>query len=83
MNTEAKNGCFNHAPYLPVVIVQTGWTGWYKDECAQGQPNRHPMYVEIPNPMEKNCQYTKSAEGRKDKRCTGCMWKITEKEVTA
>lgn len=61
------NGCFNRAPLQTRVIVQSGH---FMDGVT-----RYPRMVSIPDPMTKECQYTKNEIGRADKGCDGCVWK--------
>jgi hypothetical protein len=63
------NGCFNRAPYTPVIPVQDGW---FMDGYT-----RTPRMVPMPFRMEPGCQFTHSDLGQADKRCTGCTWRAT------
>ncbi len=74
----APNGCYDRAPLAETVIVQTGWTDYIRD--GYGMPHRVATHAEIPNPMAKDCQYTKTAEGKADKRCMKCIWNINKPE---
>ncbi len=58
------NGCYNRAPLKTTALVQSGWVNddfYYK--------SRKPLMVEIPDPMTKDCQYSKT---HNDPKCKGC-----------
>ncbi len=61
------NGCHNREPLRDYVRVQNGWV-------TRGQ-SRDPLMVTIPDPMTKECVYTRSAVGQADPGCVGCKWR--------
>lgn len=63
------NSCHNREPLQETVIVQEGWN-YCRD--GFGNPVRSAVLREIPNPMTKDCQYSKTTA---DARCAGCKWK--------
>jgi hypothetical protein len=65
-----RNGCYNRAPLVETVIVQTGWSDLFRHES--GLDTRVAYMDEIPNPNSKDCQYSRTTE---DERCDGCVWK--------
>lgn len=65
-------GCHNRAPFRDTVVVQQGWKSW---RAADGPIERESVLVEIPFRMSRVCEFTKSALGQADKRCTGCSWR--------
>ena len=63
-------GCHNRAPLKTRVVVQDGW---FMDGVS-----RTPHMVSLPNPMTKDCQFTHTALGKIDKKCTGCAHKVSQ-----
>lgn len=61
-------GCNNREPLNDLVTVQTGW----RETVSLGSPSRVPVLKSIPDPMTKDCQYTKTAIGQADAGCQGC-----------
>jgi hypothetical protein len=64
-----SHGCFDRAPYAPVIPAQDGW---YMDGYT-----RTPRMVPMPFRMSPTCNYTHTDLGAADKRCTGCTWRAT------
>lgn len=62
-------GCYNRKPLVDTVIVRFGY-GELIDE-GWGNFSRVAVLAEIPNPMTKDCQYSKTTL---DQRCAGCKW---------
>ena len=60
-------GCHNRAPYLTSIPVGDGH---YMDGYT-----RTPRMVPMPFRMSKDCEYSTSDLGEKDKACDGCKWK--------
>lgn len=64
--TEARvgYGCHNREPYREAQVLH-------------GLSSRSglPVRVLVPNRMARDCQYTKTALGQKDKGCSGCKWR--------
>jgi hypothetical protein len=60
-----RNGCYNREPLRDSVKVQAGW-----DDCFV--KTRNPVMVHIPDPMSKDCQYSRTTA---DERCDGCKWR--------
>lgn len=56
-------GCYNRAPFKETIWVQDGWY----DTTVRMQPRM----VQIPDPMSKECNYSKT---HPDPRCEGCRW---------
>ena len=55
-----KYGCFDRKPFLPALMVQSGWT----------EDGRRKM-VQIPFVMSTNCK----TDIPDDQRCQGCKWR--------
>jgi len=68
-----KYGCWNRAPLRTQVIVQSGW---WMDGVS-----RTARMVSIPDPMTKDCQYSKDKTD--DAGCIGCKHKSQPKEAHA
>ena len=68
-NVEKKvsNGCHDRPPFKPFTKVADG----HWDYGVQ----RIPKLTSVPFRMAKDCQYTHTALGQADQRCTGCQWK--------
>lgn len=64
------HGCYDRAPLNETVVVQDGWTS-----SGQAATTRLPKLVTLPNPLTKECQYTKSNMGKTDPKCVGCKWR--------
>jgi hypothetical protein len=62
------NGCFNRSPLKTSVVVQSGH---FMDGIT-----RTPRMVSIPDPMSKDCQYSKD-DKYNDQGCVGCAHKLT------
>lgn len=60
-------GCFNRPPLKEWVTVQDG-------HYATDNFTRHDSMVTIPDPMTKECQYSKFDQ-YKDPGCVGCKHK--------
>lgn len=62
--TNTKYGCHNREPYREAQVLH-------------GLSSRSglPVRVLVPNRMARDCQYTKTALGQKDKGCSGCKWR--------
>lgn len=56
------HGCHNRPPLRTRAMVQDGW---FLDGVT-----RMPRMIAIPDPMTKECQYTKL--NPKDERCKNC-----------
>lgn len=63
-------GCHNRPAFRAGYIVQSG-------HYMSGRERVDKMDW-VPHTMTKDCQYTLSDLGRKDKQCEGCKWKRTE-----
>lgn len=63
-------GCYNRKPLVDEVLVRDGYFTTV-DEGWSGF-SRKAVWVEITNPMSKDCQYSKTTL---DSRCNGCMWR--------
>lgn len=61
-------GCRDRAPLEPHAVVQDGWL----EQDGGGYWTRMPVLVQIPDPMTKDCQYSKTHQ---DPRCEGCKHK--------
>jgi hypothetical protein len=59
--------CHNRGAFAPSMAVQDGW---YMDGYT-----RTPRMVPMPFRMSKDCEYSTSELGQKDKGCDGCKWK--------
>lgn len=64
--TLPRNGCYNRAPLRDSVMAQDGY---HNDPTAAF---RNPRMVQIPDPMSKDCQYSRTTA---DERCDGCKWR--------
>ena len=62
-----QHGCHNRPSYKPATVVQDGY--WLDGET------RTAKLVSVPFRMAKDCQYTTTVLGQKDKHCEGCKWK--------
>lgn len=60
-----RYGCFDRAPLADTVTVRAGWR-YFTDTI------RIELLREIPNPMTRDCQYSKTTD---DARCVGCKWR--------
>jgi len=67
------HGCHNRPAPSKLIIVQDGWNEWFNDDCYT--PGRTAKYKYIPDPMTKECQYTRSAKTNNDPQCAGCRWR--------
>ena len=66
--------CHNRSKFIDSMDVQDG----YQVEhiyIGSGNKLMMPMFVTMPLTNTRNCQYTKSELGSKDRRCEDCKWK--------
>lgn len=61
------HGCHDRPAYKTATVVQDGY--WLDGET------RTAKLVSVPFRTAKDCQYTLSELGQKDKGCEGCKWK--------
>lgn len=64
-----KYGCNDRKPLKQTVTVQDGYT--------TTKAARFDHMVTIPDPMTKDCQYTKTDLGQQDPKCFNCNWRQT------
>ena len=64
MSTTDRYGCHDRAPFIATMTAQDGWVDDFR--------TRTPHMVESPIRSEPECQFTLSALGRNDARCSGC-----------
>ena len=60
------NGCHNREPLSANVVVPDGW-------LQDGRYTRKQKIKVIPDPMTKDCQYSKF-DKYNDPQCAGCKW---------
>ena len=66
MTATDRYGCHGRAPFVTTMTAQDGWTNDFR--------TRTPNMVEVPVRSEPECQFTRSALGQADQRCTMCKW---------
>ena len=70
------NGCHNRPPFIKSYIAQNGV---FKDKIEHGNQWLKLSGKNVKVVTSKDCQYTKSNEGKIDPKCDGCNHKEYEK----
>lgn len=70
---EHRHGCHNRKPIRSDIVVQQGWEYEWK---GFNSLTRKPLLATMPDPMTKDCQYSKSSPN--DPSCADCKWKAKE-----
>ena len=67
-STLVNYGCHNRAPFNESLMVQDGYFPADADYRVQ-------RMVKIPDPMTKDCQFSKTELGKIDPKCNNCNWR--------